>query len=47
MGDMVILALPEIVGGAGGTLIAGTLDYLEEQGKAITLKKLSIEKTTC
>ena len=33
MGE-VILALPEIVGGAGGTLIAGTLDYLEEQGKA-------------
>ena len=33
MGEM-ILALPEIVGGAGGTLIGGTLDFLEEQGKA-------------
>ena len=32
-GEM-ILALPEIVGGAGATLIGSTFDYLEEQGKA-------------
>ncbi len=33
VGEM-ILALPEIVGGAGGTLIGGTLDYLEKQMEA-------------
>ena len=33
VGEM-ILALPEIVGGAGAVLIGGTLDYLEEQMKA-------------
>ena len=42
MGE-VILALPEIVGGAGGTLIAGTLDYFEEQGKA-NYKEAELEK---
>ena len=39
----VILALPEIVGGAGGTLIASTLDYIEEQGKA-NYKEAELEK---
>ena len=33
MGEM-ILALPEIVGGAGGTLLGGALDFIEEQGNA-------------
>lgn len=42
VGEMV-LALPEIVGGAAGTLIAGTLDYLEEQAKA-NYKEAELEK---
>ena len=42
MGE-VILALPEIIGGAGGTLIGGTLDYFEEQGKA-NYKEAELEK---
>ena len=42
VGEM-ILALPEIVGGAGGTLIGGTLDFIEEQGKA-NYKEAELEK---
>jgi len=33
LGEM-ILALPEIVGGAGGTLLGGTIDYISEQMSA-------------
>ena len=39
----VILALPEIVGGAGGVLLGSTLDYIEEQGRA-NLKEVELEK---
>ena len=42
VGEM-ILALPEIVGGAGGTLIGGTLDYFDEQMKA-NYKEAELEK---
>ena len=39
----VVLALPEIVGAAGGVVIGGTLDYLEEQMKA-NYKEGELEK---
>ena len=39
----VILALPEIVGGAGGVLLGSTLDYIEEQGRA-NFKEVELEK---
>jgi|TARA_R110002110_G_scaffold92378_2_gene240880 hypothetical protein len=42
LGEMV-LALPEIIGGAGGTIAAGTLDYIIEQGKA-NIKETELKK---
>ena len=42
IGEM-ILALPEIIGGAGGTILGGTLDYIEEQGRA-NFKEAELEK---
>ena len=42
VGEM-LLALPEIVGGAGAALVGGTLDYFEEQGRA-NFKEAELEK---